>query len=261
MRSIARWSVAVLFAGCMVHWTTPAVAQPTVTGTLSNFDVVNTTGQEANDFDVVLGGVAPGDIDSLYTGDYPNVSVMPASGGTRIRWSGSSTPPGGFAHFGLTLAGDVDPVAVQMNWTFNGSNTGNLPDVWQIWNSLLSGVVQDDITNRSTVDLLIQRRVNERVEPVSLTDLLRGGQLWNSAILIDPVPIPLPSGATALYDYDGFPMPGNVLMFYDVFTTLDPDVRLMTFLNGAAVIPEPATLALMIGAVVMLAGRRLHRRP
>jgi hypothetical protein len=259
MNRLAHGTVIAAVVAMVSLSSVSSFAQPAVTGTLSNFDVYNRTGQEANDFDLVLDGIAPGDIGNLYTGDYPNVSVVPTAGGTRIRWTGSSTPPGGSAHFGLTLADDLDPSAVQMNWTFNGANTGNLPDVWQIWNSLISGVVRDDITNRSTLDLLIQRRVNERVEPVALSDLLRGGQLWNTATLIDPAPIPLPPGATALYDFGGFPMPGNVLMFFDVFTTLDPDVPLMTFLNGASVVPEPAALSLMAAAAVLMAWRRLRR--
>lgn len=66
-----------------------ALAQTaTVQGNLSNFDVINETGQETHGFEIEIQGASEGDL--YYTGfgqRYGRGTVTPYTGGVRIRWS------------------------------------------------------------------------------------------------------------------------------------------------------------------------------
>ena len=235
----------------------PAQAQE-ITGTLSNFDVKNDTGYTANDFHLELDGVSSSDVNSLWTGSYPNLA-MSGSGDLVIDWTGATTANGATAHFGVGLDGDDNPSAFNAYWTLNGAKLGTgRQGGFQDW-FLSGGQVQDVILNPvGSPTLWIQRRTNTSNGLIGLGDLLVGGALWNGATLLDNQPVQLLAGASLTYN---FPALGpitqqvNEVMMYDVFADNSgaPGPLQMTFLNAASVVPEPGTLSLLgAGAIMVL---------
>lgn len=253
-------NLAALVATCAIA---NAASAQIIQGTLSNFDVWNNTGAMANDFHIGLSGIPTTAIGGLYTGDYPSVNVASdGMGGTNLTWEGSTTAPGDFAHFGLTIDGNLNPTAVQMNWTFNGMNIGKIPDAWQRWLELTSGIVQDDIFNNSNDVLWVQRGINivPAGQAISLDDLLVGGELWETRDLIDSGPIPLFPGESLLWDFNTDPSIGAVVMMYEVFDQAPgggPGNPVITFLN-AAVVPTPGAIT-CFGLAGLVASRRRRR--
>jgi hypothetical protein len=227
-----------------------------IQGGLSNFDVRNGTGQTANDFEVILYGVEAAKLNNLYTGDYPDVQVTPVAGGVKVRWTGSSTAPGTWDHFGIGLNGNVNPTSTEFYWTFDG---GQLPlpppRTWQNW-QVVGGVARDVIWNWASHPMWVQRRILTQPGEVSLEDLMRGGSLWNQATVIDTSRVQIGHGGSLNWD---FPITSDIsyLMMYDVFDSVTGG-RTMTFLNAAKVCPEPASLiALICGlGTVMLRRKR-----
>lgn len=249
--------IAVAIAGVA---STAAAQNRWISGTLSNFDVWNNTGQDANDFHVVLEGIDPSDIGNLYTGDYPNVTVADTGTGTSLTWTGSTTPSGSAAHFGFTLNGNVNFTSASFQWTMDAVVTDDIPDAAQQWRLGGTLVNIDDITNRSQSSLWIQRRVNTALGQVDLNDLLMNGLLWNTATLIDPNPLLIDPDNTLLYEFDGTePAPYYDVMMYDVYADDNnlPGDLLMTFLNASQIMPEPTSLALLgLGGLVLMRRRR-----
>ena len=114
---------------------------------LQNFDVVNNTGTEVNDFEITFGGgVAPADIlqsgsgltqepwtNAPYAPFFltgwipPTIATGPATGETTVKWGPEpGSPPsswlfsGSTLHFGVTLLNGRVPEYVCMHWTFDG---------------------------------------------------------------------------------------------------------------------------------------------
>ncbi len=114
---------------------------------LQNFDVVNRTGLEVNDFEITFGGgVVPGDILQSGSGltqqpwtnaPYllppltgwvpPSVTAGTSPGETTVKWGpepgnppSSWLSPGSMLHFGVTLLNGRVPEYVCMHWTFDG---------------------------------------------------------------------------------------------------------------------------------------------
>ena len=246
---------SMVLAAASIH------AQSIVNGSLSNFDIWNFTGVTANDFELDLTGVNPGQITGLYTGNYPNAAVTGNGNPTTVTWSGSSTPSGTSSHFGVTFGGadlDMMPSAVNYSWTLNGQRIANLPPSWQYWICLRGGLVRRDvIRNLWNTSMFFQRRVLIVQAPsMDLTDLFRGGTFWNNATVIDASPVSLSAGSDLTYD---FAMPAGpdqwAVMMYDV---IDANGNIQaTFLNGVNCVPEPTSiLALGVGLAGLLSRRR-----
>lgn len=238
-----------------------------IQGPLSNFDVWNYTGQTANDFELTLVGIKPSQIGYLYTGNYPNTTITQVGSSTVIRWTGSSTPNGGFAHFGVTLIGvdmSVSPVRVRFTWTLDGVVIGAPPSPWQFWEVDLSTgqfIRRDIIRNPTNTPIWVQRRVAISVQPsMSLDDLMRGGNLWNEGILIDREPVAVPPGGELTFD---FVMPNSrawAVMMYDVFQS-PTGRRVATFLNATNDMNQVGTNGLAKKAVKPAAKKAPAKAP
>lgn len=121
----------------------------TLTGYLQGFTVTNNTGQPVNDFEVILGGVAPGDIYqnlgiNAWPAPYSNLGFIPhflplwlkgsvysgpLAGQTTVHWGytpPNSPLPAGFVQpgvtgfFGITLNKHLFVTLECMRWTLNG---------------------------------------------------------------------------------------------------------------------------------------------
>ena len=80
-----RGAMALAIAGSAGLWAQTAV----FSGSLSAFDVVNRTGQQAHGFEIQLEGAAPADLYyTVYGGRYGNPQVIPYATGVRVRYSG-----------------------------------------------------------------------------------------------------------------------------------------------------------------------------
>jgi hypothetical protein len=256
---VMKAALVLLVCGAMLALQAPAgAACRDIQGGLSNFDVFNRTGLTANDFEVILLGVSATDLGSLYTGDYPNATVTTVAGGVKIRWTGDTTLNGTWSHFGIGLKGNLNPTSTEFSWTFNG---GALPvpppRQWQDWNMVNGNTVaRDVIRNQGPDPFRVQRRILTLPGPnvVELNELLRGGALWNQALLIDTTPVEILGGANLNWD---FPVTDdiNYMMMYDMFDSQTGE-RMMTFLNAVQVCPEPGVLS----AVACCLGTALLRR-
>lgn len=114
--------------------------QPLLLRVLTNFDVVNNTGQEVNDFQVTYGNTAPSDIlqggsgltlqpwtnaphaPHFLAGWDPSVTPGPGPGETTVKWGPGSSgnrflAPGQSLHFGATLLNGHVPSDICMTWT------------------------------------------------------------------------------------------------------------------------------------------------
>lgn len=214
-------------------------------GTASNFDVKNYTGQAANDFEVVLGGVQPNQVKETYTGffGYPNASTSASPGGTTVRWTGGTTTPGTKSHFGYTLPKDVKPTSVKMTWTKDGVVIADLPSSPQTFRVRDTGGLQAVVTNDSGMPLLIQRSFALLTESVPLEGLnVQNPHLMGSLIPIDPGPIFLDPGQELAFDLEDIPHTTAAMVFaYGVHFEPIPDSFFdVFFLNEALTgVPQP----------------------
>lgn len=78
-----------LLALLMLTASTAAQAQSaTVFGSLSNFDVVNNTGDDAHGFEIELEGLQPGDVYYSFSAQrYGSPVIVPYATGVRVRWT------------------------------------------------------------------------------------------------------------------------------------------------------------------------------
>lgn len=255
MRSVLL--VVLVAVVMMTAGTVPALALRQIQGTLSNFDVWNDTGYDANDFEVTLTGVSSTNITDLW--DDSNAVATNVPGGVDVTWSGVPVPAGGMRHFGVTLGGNVQPTAWDFSWTYDGIRLPwTPPSAIQDW---LWGcpdvILRDRIINYSPVPVWVQRRVLTYPHWITLSDLLRGGTFWNAATVIDPVPVQMASGSQLLYD---FTMTSDVsyMVMYDVFNQAGE--RRATFLNAAIACPEPSSLLALAGGLGLLGGMVRRRK-
>jgi hypothetical protein len=116
--------------------------------TLSNFTLRNSTGQDVNDFDLIVRGdnLTCSSIDEYYHGwgTVWNGTEWVASGGCqnlgpgriRITWSDPDNPilPSKKSHFGVTFTKcHANVRAEEALWTFDGVQVGRIPMIFQTW--------------------------------------------------------------------------------------------------------------------------------
>ena len=181
--------LVVLFAAVITMTTLSAKAFiPDIEDWLCNFYVWNHSGQTANDFEVYVGGITTNDIadNGIWNYDYPNYSVTPVGNGVEIYYTGSSTPDGGSAHFGVSLKSSVIPSSVVLYWTYNGTRIETVPfvqnDSGTYFSTLLCRDIPVDIvSNPGPNAVWISVGVVAAPGNVDLTNLVVGGPLWSSA--------------------------------------------------------------------------------
>jgi hypothetical protein len=88
-----------------------------------NWDFVNFTGGDANDFEIVV-ATPSWTPPQVYTGFFPNFTTHPdpGSGGTVLSWSGNSVPAGEVAHVGAAMMGSGK--ILDAYWTKDGLKVG-----------------------------------------------------------------------------------------------------------------------------------------
>ncbi len=219
---------------------------PSITGTLSNFDVWNRSGMIANDFMVTLGGVLSQSISGIYNGEscpFPNGHTEPAPNGTVVKWGPGpgQVNPGTKGHFGFRIAGGLTPLSYSFQWTQNNEVIATVPVNAGTWRTLTGGTrmaapVRNRLTNEGVVPLWITRRINFSMTPIVLDDLLLGMPLAATATPIDPGLVLLLPAASLTFDYLTVPDGAwGVVMITDYFEDLGgmPGAWLGTWLDAA----------------------------
>ncbi len=222
----------------------PRCSAPPPAVSLSAFEVWNRTGETQNEFQEFLSGIDPTTIVGTFNEDYPTVTITGLNGGTLIDWTGGTTPDGTESRFGISFSVNVDPLDSGAAWEKIGGGIP-VPVVAQKWTE--SGGMIDYIAGylvsrfddpngtrngSSSPPAYVQRRVPPSpAGNLGLSDLFRGGTLWNEAKLIDPDFVVVSRTIRALLY--GYPPLGSGewdVMMYDV---LDSNRQLiMTFGNA-----------------------------
>ncbi len=198
---------------------------------LRNFDVVNRTGQHANDFHVTLQGVTPDQVGpTLWLGSYPHAETTAVPGGTRISWRGSGTPPGGREHFGYNLIGaNTRATGIEMEWTRDGVSIGRVPAADHSWKPISGGGLVSEITLGESFrfdEIFVLRSLARLPGNVFLEDLLVDGPAGKAAERIDPEPVQIGPGQTLELEVSGRSwIDESVVVIYDLWSQpVDPNV-------------------------------------
>lgn len=222
-----------------------------------NIDAYNLTGQTANDFDIRLGGVSAAEVRKVYQSFFPNVTVTDESYGALIHYFGLDVAPGERVHIGYEISPSGPVGTIDQYWSYNGARLGAPDFLCNKPTSFRNG----NVTNTSTSDLWIQRRVQIQADPVDLqTDLIVGSAFWASASVIDSTPISLVAGSTASYIFadEG---KGAYAMIFDVCGDAACSSLRETVFSAVYYTPEPGAMSLLaVAGLAALGGSRLRRR-
>lgn len=247
-------------------------AQATIVEQLSNFDVRNTTGKDANDFHLKIIGVWKEQVTGTFDDGYgtPTIESGIVAPYTTVSWSGGTTLAGATSHFGVSLAGGAKPTSYVQTWTFEGAEIGEIPDAVQLWEQTDDGINRDIITNRSTETVWIQRRQMQVDGWVELADLTRDSTYFLDAALIDIEMVPLALSSTVTWDFF-LPTPATTqwtdILAYELFTEdprlAGPDGWSVTYINALRKeIPEPQSIGFLwlpligLGLILRRGGRK-----
>jgi hypothetical protein len=170
-----------------------------VIGALSNFDVVNNSGQDANDFEIELGSVEPDDIKGTFPGfGDADPEITDTGDGVKIRWAGNDIPAGSMEHFGVRLKDGTQTESATASWTKDGAliafNAGLGIDQYYTAAAGLPDGMVSTIRNTSPDPLLVSFRHSEVLEtPLLLPDLNQSlvlpwieGGIFTEPILLNP---------------------------------------------------------------------------
>ncbi|MDM8008078.1 MAG: hypothetical protein QUV05_18205 [Phycisphaerae bacterium] len=214
----------------------PKVTGVSTIGPLSNFDVYNNSGTNANDYELKLKGVKKADVTGTFNG-YGNPPTMTdTTDGVDIRWSGGDIPSGQYRHFGVRLKNGVNPEGASSTWTYNSAviaaNVG--VGVQHYWSPavITPNGIAASIRNVSDEPLRISYRYSMVLpEPIPLDDLTRdlvvpwmNGGAWTSLMFLDP----------GQFVTNIFPLnePGNAIVGQvQVFSPANPLEPLVFFTN------------------------------
>ncbi|QDU71713.1 hypothetical protein [Mucisphaera calidilacus] len=188
-----------------------------IIGSYSNFDVVNNSGQGANDFELELGNVEADDITGTFPGFGDTDPEITESGGkTKIRWEGDEIPADQLMHFGVTLKDGVQAESARATWTKDGTeiafNAGLGIDQYYAAAAGLPDGMSSTIRNTGEQELLVSFRHSEVLfEPLPLDALTVGLEVpWqNGGLFTDPIPLPPGGFIPEIFDLGlGDPIPG-----------------------------------------------------
>jgi hypothetical protein len=195
MKNIFR-TTAIILAFAATAAMTVSSAKADIYEILWNFEVLNETGQTANDFELSL-GVDPAQITWIYTqppgfkNGYPDFSLQGIAGGTRITWKGSSTPSGTgiWTHFGVGWTPPpYNPINPTYTWTSDGSNIGPATMFWPLVHTVASNMPVFTIVPPDPVpEWFVIGIVAAPGPSPSLYDLVVGGPQWTAATWLAPV--------------------------------------------------------------------------
>ncbi|CAG0959291.1 hypothetical protein PHYC_00633 [Phycisphaerales bacterium] len=251
-------------SGCLSLALAAAAPGQMITGNLGCLTVWNNTGQTVNDFHMEFLNRSPGLVWGVVQGQY-NGTWSPNGSGTgfTVDYSGSSTPPGGSAGFGVLLytSPPHDPnTSASCYWTFNGTQVGaRMPVPGYRWVPTTSGGggggpwtgLQQAFSNQFSQVFLVQRRVNATPGVIGADDLLVDTFLYDSATILDESPVALGPGQSLsttipwggasnesfVVIYDLFDVSGvRISTLYDAIRVeiapCDPDVNCDGSLDG-----------------------------
>ena len=242
-----------------------------------NYDLVNNTGQVADGMQWRLDHPAS-HIETVFEfppPNYPDSEVFSVDSQTTIVWRGSTTDPGGVAHFGVESQSQIESGVA--NWLdgdvpLSPGYSSVLPD-WQVIEGIggAGAVLEVSLLNPTSDVLWIHRRSNVSREALELEDLLVELPLYEGALPVDTTPRLFQPNSflsmTLELDTDFMGYLHAFELFEDANGT--PGRPIGTFLNAVNVIPvpEPATavMTLLVFAVVAMraclcAARHRYRR-
>lgn len=213
----------------------PLLQIPVITGSLSNFDAVNTTGKPVHDLELDILNISPLDIWDWYRGpDAWGIDpvIRPLPGGAEVTWIDDRNPMnhGDRRHFGLQLNPGTPEPLVRAFWT-REVKVRQIPIPWQFW-VLPPGPFVRDVVQLSDLypdQVWIRREYALAETPVPL-DLLN----WDLAANWQPDPagpILLDPGDQADLDIPVNPDDAAVLVRYAV--SIPTDAPVVRFVNQA----------------------------
>jgi hypothetical protein len=188
--------------------------QPPVEGSLTNFDVVNYTGQYANNFEIVLNGITKSEITGFYTNpNYGNPTVTPIANGVMVIYANPQYPtaPGTTEHFGVRLPNSnlINPNTLTTYWTENSVASPTM--IWPMINAYVAWhngqyEMEDVISlnNSATSAFWVQRSDNWVQGDIQLGNLMPGDPDITGATLLDSSPRLLLPG-TSVTQYSPLP--------------------------------------------------------
>jgi hypothetical protein len=198
-----------------------------VSSWLANFNVWNNTGQTATDFEAYMqGDVNCSEITCVYDTPgspwygYPNWTCANVPGGCVIEWTGSSTAPGSFSHFGVCFEAYeggvpyyVYPTNVVLYWTANNTNIGYVQsvdnDTWYHFCVPTETIIN---TTTSAVNVVVGTVVATNAA-AQLNTLVVNGPEWSNVTVWTTNM--LPPGGSLVYDfYNANPYLTNISIYY-----------------------------------------------
>ena len=253
---------------------TPAIQ---VEGSLTNFNMVNNTGSNANNFEIALAEVTPSEITGFYTNpNYGNPTITTTGTGVLVTYANPQHPtaPGATEHFGVRMA---DSSLISANTLTTYWTEDSIASPTMAWPTISSSVVdvngvqemQDviSLSASATTAAWVQRSANWVPGAVAPGNLMPTDPIITGATLIDPSALLILPGEDLTLDS---PIPNEAgemsrILAYDVYgddynLTLDQHTQgayLSTFydatvINTTAAVPEPTTLALLGSALLGL---------
>lgn len=271
----------VAVSSSMIALSSSAVTASTVVGYLGNFDVNNPNPEPADDFEIHLPAVIPGQVQGTWNFNphYHTPSISSETGGTLVHYvspTANVTPSGGIEHFGVILPSF--PTGTTFQWSQAGAPLGQ-PEAFPMpqppviipappptpENPNPVETIQNEVRNESAVDsFFVERLENHVAGEVELGNLLTDNPMIMGATPIDDHPKLLRPGQTLTDDnpIGADDLTQSDVQILQVFANDNghQGALIGTFMTAAIVsVPEPSSIGLlMIGAAgwLMVAKRK-----
>lgn len=191
---------------------TVGMAQVTIYGGLSNFDVPNETDDDCDEFEIELHGPNPEDVYHTYCNpNYGSPTITAIPGGTRVTYARPrrATLPGSIEHYGISLRNfNADPTPTFM-WKAGGQPAGQNSNPLQPqivteagYNAEGDRVLTETVTNLDAWNrrMWIKRSVTNVSYQVTLEELMRNDPLVENSEDVDLTPRLLLPGQFVVFD-------------------------------------------------------------